>query len=269
MKKDEFEFFKILFSNNVQEILSALCSSTSPFNKEFLQILMDEYKIKKLDETTTKTSLCYQLRKKVGTISFLTMFNNYWTKTTNSYLKSWNSNKYLKHILLRTKELSKSILFQYLLIHGDEVKLQNVVAAVSLAWPDVDYPLVQLENELTLLIHFFSKMILELNNILFGISWSFSKIYLKLNPSYWFSTKLKEKDLEIAITMKNWFETLNKNTSQLRTELLSDPEYIQSLNGFYTKEERLNLRNVVEEERAYSNMLTTFVVFNSILKIFK
>jgi len=268
MKKDEFEFFKILFSNHSKEILNALCSSSSSFNKEFLQQLMDEYGIKKIDQNTTKLSLCYQLRKKIGTISFLTMFKNYWIKTTNSYLKKWNSNKYLKHILLRTKDLSKSTLFQYLLIHGETTELDKLVSILSVSWAGVDYPMVRLENELTLLTHFFSKMILELNNILFGISWSFSKIFLKINPSYWFSKKLKEKDLEIAITLKNWFEEMNKNVIRLRTELLVDPEYIQSLNGFYTKQERIGLRKVFEEERSYSNMLSAMIIFNSIFKSF-
>lgn len=268
MKKDELEFFKILFSGNIKEILNTLCSSTGSFNKEFLQLLMDEYKIEKTSQTMGKITLCHHLRRKIGTVTFMNFFKNYWIKTTNSYLKTWNSNKYLLHILLRTKDLSKSVLFQYILIHGKDTKLDQLVSTISVSWVGTDYPLIRLENELTLLTHFFSKMILELNNILFGISWSFSKMFLNINPAYWFSKKLKEKDLEVAITLKNWFEEMNKNTINLRTELLSDPDYIQSLNGFYTKEERVSLRNIVEEERSYTNMLSMYIVLNSVLKVF-
>lgn len=269
MKTDEFEFFKILFSNSMPEILEALCSSRNDNNKQFLQLLMDEYKIQKPKQNSTKMTLCYQLRKHIGTTTFMISFKNYWIKTTNSYLKSWNSNKYLKHVLLRTKDLSKSILFQYLLIHGKDAKLDKMISTISLSWSGVQYPLVRIENELTLLTHFFSKMILELNNILFGISWSFSKIFLGLNPSYWFSKKLKEKDLKIAITLKKWFEEMNGTISRLRTELLVDPEYIQSLNGFYTQKERINLRKVIEGEKTYSNMLSAYIVLHSILQVFK
>ena len=84
-------------------------------------------------------------------------------------------------------------------------------------------------------------MILELNNIIYGISFSFSKLFTKLNPGYWFSTKLKEKDLEIAIQLKKWFEKMNDYTSKLRDELMNDSRYLKSLEVYKKKKYRKDI----------------------------
>ena len=84
-------------------------------------------------------------------------------------------------------------------------------------------------------------MILELNNIIYGISFSFSKLFTKLNHKYWFSIKLKEEDLKITIQLKEWFEKMNHYTSKLREELLNNRKYLKSLEIYESNESRKDM----------------------------
>lgn len=239
MKKEEFEFFEIIYSGDIKNIINSICSSNNNFNKEFLEIILKKYNLKV--DIKNKRQLCSYLEKEIGTITFFTLFSEFWSNFISSFLSIWTSNTYLRKILLKTKKLSRKLLFQYILIEGKKSNFRHLTKILAYEYTGTDIPFIILENDLTYFLNFFSKMILELNNIIYGISFSFSKLFTKLNPGYWFSTKLKEKDLEIAIQLKKWFEKMNDYTSKLRDELMNDTRYLKSLEVYRKKKYRKDI----------------------------
>lgn len=239
MKKDEFEFFEIIYSGDIKNIINSLCSSNNDFNKEFLEIILKKYNLKV--DIKNKRQLCSYLEKEIGTITFFTLCSEFWSNFISSFISNWTSNTYLRKILLKTKKLSRKLLFQYILIEGKKSNFKDLMKILAQEYSQTDIPFVILENDLTYFLNFFSKMILQLNNIIYGISFSFSKLFTKLNPGYWFSTKLKEKDLEIVIQLKEWFEEMTLSTSKLRNELMNDPRYLKSLDVYKKKKYRKDI----------------------------
>tara|TARA_B100001248_G_C27285852_1_gene410042 strand:- start:322 stop:906 length:585 start_codon:yes stop_codon:yes gene_type:complete len=139
------------------------------------------------------------------------------------------SSLYLNNILLKTQKLSKKLLFQYILIEGKNSNLKNLMKILATEPDEFNIPLFILANDLTYYVNFFSKQILELNNIMYGISFSFTRLFTNTNPGYLFSTKLNKKDLELANLLKKWFEHMYDSSSKLRDELLNDPKYLKSV----------------------------------------
>ena len=236
MKKSEFEFFTTIYGGDIKNVINSLCSNNNEFNREFLDIILKKYNLKV--NIKNKRQLCSYLEKEIGTITFFTLYSEFWSNFISSFISTWTSNTYLRKILLKTKKLSRKLLFQYILIEGKKSNFKHLSKILAEEYSETDIPLVILENDLTYFLNFFSKMILELNNIIYGISFSFSKLFTKLNPGYWFSRKLKEEDLKIAIQLKEWFEKMNHYTSRLREELLNNPKYLKSLEVYESKKNR-------------------------------
>lgn len=229
MKQDKFEFFEKIYKNNMKTVINSLCSSKSNFNKEFLDLIAKKYDLDP-EEMKGKKNLCFHLQKKIGTISLFEFIGEYFSNSISMF-SNLTSNSYFKKILVKTKRLSKKVLFQFILLEGKTPKFKDLQKVLAAEVSDVNLPqhLLIIENDLTYMINFFSKKILELNNIIYGISFSFSRLFSNTNPSYWVATKLNKKDLEIANLFKKWFEYMYESAAYLRDDLLMDPNYLRWL----------------------------------------
>ena len=228
MKKSEFEFFEMIHSHNIKNQINSLCSSKSNFNKQFLELIAKKYNLKTTD-IKNKQNLCAYLQNEIGTISFFSLFGLFFKNTISDMVYTMTSSLYLNNILLKTQKLSKKLLFQYILIEGKNSNLKNLMKILATEPDEFNIPLFILGNDLTYYVNFFSKQILELNNIMYGISFSFTRLFTNTNPGYLFSTNLNKKDFEIANLLKKWFERMYDWSSKLRDELLNDPKYLKSV----------------------------------------
>lgn len=109
MKQNEFEFFTTIYGGDIKNVINSLCSNNNKFNREFLDIILKKYNLKV--NIKNKRQLCSYLEKEIGTITFFTLYSEFWSNFISFFISTWASNTYLRKILLKTKNYQENYYF--------------------------------------------------------------------------------------------------------------------------------------------------------------